>query len=128
MIRRGAFHDHTFMRRHALLVALLGAATLAGCGGEDKPAAPAATTTDTIRIADFLYTPDPSTVKAGVKITVTNADTAPHTLTQAGGSPTFDSDTIKGKASGSVTFKTPGTFTYYCQFHPTMKGTVTVVN
>jgi plastocyanin len=116
------------MRRHALLPALLGAALLAGCGGDDsKPAAPAAASTDTIRIADFLYEPDPSTVKAGAKITVTNADSAPHTLTEEGGSPSFDSDTVKGKASGSVTFKTPGTFTYYCQFHPTMKGTVTVV-
>lgn len=116
------------MRRHALLAALAGAALLAGCGGDDdEPAAPAATSTDTIRIANFLYEPDPSTVKAGAKITVTNADSAPHTLTEEGGSPSFDSNTIKGKARGSVTFKTPGTFSYYCQFHPTMKGKVTVV-
>lgn len=115
------------MRRHALVAALLGAAVLAGCGGEDEPAAPAAATTDAIKIADFLYDPDPATVKAGTKIAVTNADDAPHTITEAGGSPSFDSDTIKGKASGSVTFKTPGTFMYTCLFHPTMKGTVTVV-
>ena len=115
------------MRRHALLAALLGAAVLAGCGGDDEPAAPAAASTDTIRIAEFLYEPESATVTAGRKITVTNADSAPHTLTQEGGSPTFDSDTIDGKATGSVTFKTPGEFTYYCQFHPTMKGSVTVV-
>ena len=115
------------MRRHALLATLLGTAILAGCGGEDKPAAPAATPTDTIRIADFLYEPDPATVKAGSKIAVVNADDAPHTLTEEGGSPTFDSDTVKGKESGSVTFKTPGTYRYFCEFHATMKGTVTVV-
>jgi plastocyanin len=28
---------------------------------------------------------------------------------------------------GSVTFATPGTYRYYCEFHATMKGTVTVV-
>jgi plastocyanin len=115
------------MRRHALLAALLGAALLAGCGGDDDPAPAPAATTDTIRIAEFLYDPDPATVKAGVKVAVTNADDAPHTLTEKGGSPSFDSDTIKGKASGSVTFSKPGTYSYYCQFHPTMAGTVTVV-
>ena len=119
--------------RHTLPAALAAAALLAGCGGDDSTdtstpatAAPAAATTS-IKIADFLFEPDPVTVKAGAKITVTNADSAPHTLTQEGSSPSFDSDTIKGKASGSVTFKTPGTFSYYCQFHPTMKGKVTVV-
>jgi len=117
------------MTRHALLAALLGTAILAGCGGDDTTAAPPdAAGTDSIRIAEFLYDPDPATVKAGTKISVTNADDAPHTLTEEGGSPpSFDSDTIKGKATGSVTFTTPGTFKYYCQFHPTMKGTVTVV-
>lgn len=118
------------MRRHALLAALLGAALLAGCGGagnDDDPATQPAAATDSIRIADFLYDPDPATVKAGTKVAVANADDAPHTLTEEGGSPSFDSDTIGGKKTGSVTFKTPGTFKYYCQFHPTMKGTVTVV-
>lgn len=116
------------MRRHALLAALLGAALLAGCGDDDDPAAPpAGAGTDTIRIAEFLYNPDPATVKADMKISVPNADDAPHTLTEEGGSPSFDSGTITGKATGSVTFTTPGTFTYYCEFHPTMKGTVTVL-
>jgi plastocyanin len=115
------------MRRHALLAVLLGAAMLAGCGGDDPATAPAAAPTDSIRIADFLYEPDPATVRVGRKITISNADDAPHTVTEKGDAPSFDSDTIKGKASGSVTFKTPGTYSYYCQFHPTMKGTVTVV-
>jgi plastocyanin len=116
------------MRRHTTLAALLCAATLAGCGANDggkaKRTAPAA---GAIQIKNFLYVPDPVTVKAGVKIAVSNADSAPHTLTEKSASPAFDSGTIRGKASGSVTFTKPGTFTYYCQFHATMKGTVTVV-
>ncbi len=55
-----------------------------------------------------------------------DADKAPHTLTEEGGSPSFDSDTIKGGQQGSVTFSKPGTFKYFCAFHATMKGTVTV--
>jgi plastocyanin len=115
------------MRRHAILPALLGAALLAGCGNDDDKPAAGATPVGTIRIAQFAFAPTPATVKAGRKIVVTNADSAPHTLTEEGDSPAFDSGTIRGKASGSLTFSEPGTFSYYCQFHATMKGTVTVV-
>jgi len=116
--------------RHPLpLAAFAAAALLAGCGGDDKKAASepaAASATDTIRIANFLYEPDPVTVKAGQKIAIANSDDAPHTLTEEGRSPSFDSNTIKGKQNGSVTFSKPGTYKYFCSFHPTMKGTVTV--
>jgi plastocyanin len=135
VIRPVAGHDHT-CRRHPLLAALAAAALRTGCGGDDSTAtgtagAAAKTTaaagaTDTIRIKDFLYDPDPVTVKAGQKITIVNEDSAPHTVTQKGASPAFDSDTVKGGASGSITFSKTGTFAYYCLFHPTMKGSVTV--
>ncbi len=121
--------------RHTILAALAAAALLVGCGGDDATSTagtastPAdATTSDTIKIADFIYDPDPVTVKAGQKITVTNEDDAPHTVTEEGSSRSFDSDTVKGGASGSVTFDKAGTFKYFCVFHPTMKGTVTVVD
>jgi plastocyanin len=118
--------------RHALPAALAAAALLAGCGGDDstdngpKTAAPAAVTS-TIKIANFLFEPDPVTVKAHTKIAVTNSDDAPHTVTEVGSSPSFDSGTVAGHKRGTVTFTTPGTFKYQCVFHPTMKGTVTVV-
>lgn len=120
--------------RHALLAALLAAALLAGCGGDDdagtamtgKPPAVAPSTTDTIKIVDFVYDPSPATVKAGQKISIPNADAAPHTITDGGSGKAFDSGTIKGKATGSVTFDEPGTYAYICEFHPFMKGEVTV--
>jgi plastocyanin len=120
--------------RHTIL-AVLGAATLlAGCGATTKSAATApaarpagAAVTHTIRIVNFIYEPDPVTVKAGKRITISNADRAPHTVTQKGASPVFDSGTVKGDKRGSVTFSKPGTYEYFCQFHPTMKGTVTVI-
>jgi plastocyanin len=117
--------------RHAILAGLLGATLLAGCGGDGgddgtNTAGGAGAPTTSIRIADFEYSPEPATVKAGTPITIANADRAPHTLTEEGGSPSFDSDTIKGGKRGSVTFEKAGTFKYYCVFHPTMKGTLTV--
>ncbi len=56
-----------------------------------------------------------------------NADAAPHTITDAAsGKKAFDSGTIKGKSTGSVTFDKPGTYSYICEFHPFMKGELTV--
>lgn len=117
--------------RHILLAALLGAALLAGCGSDKKsgsapPAAADAPTATAIAIKEFKYSPTPATVKAGAKITVSNADRAPHTLTDRATGRAFDSGTIKAGASGSVTFSKPGTYAYFCEFHPYMKGSVTV--
>lgn len=121
--------------RHTILAALAAATLLAGCGGGDTKSAASTTAaraagaavTHTIRIVNFIYEPDPVTVKAGQRITISNTDRAPHTVTQKGGSPSFDSGTVKGGKRGSVTFSKPGTYEYFCQFHPTMKGTVTVI-
>jgi plastocyanin len=117
--------------RHALTAALLGAALLAGCGDDTKSssapaAAPDAPTTTSVAIKEFKYSPSPATVKAGAKITISNADRAPHTLTDRAASRAFDSGTIKAGESGSVTFTKPGTYAYFCEFHPYMKGMVTV--
>jgi plastocyanin len=54
-----------------------------------------------------------------------NEDFAPHTATADDGS--FDTGVIEEGKLGSATFKEPGTFTYFCEIHPTMHGTVEVV-
>jgi plastocyanin len=109
--------------RRVVLPALLAAALVAGCGKADRAAERAATTA-AITISDFRYAPDPATVKAGRRISVRNRDDAPHTLT--GRAAAFDSGTIEGGRTGAVTFERPGTFAYVCEFHPFMRGTVTV--
>jgi plastocyanin len=146
VIRLPADRAGTYMRRHAIFAALLGAALLAGCGGDEgakggddagggRPAAAAKTAakrTDTIKIKDFVYSPTPATVIAGQRISIRNADAAPHTITDAGSGSgsgsgkAFDSGTIKAKATGSVTIDRPGTYRYICEFHPFMKGEITV--
>ena len=88
--------------RHILVLSLAAAAVLSGCGDSGQaPSAPAAKATARIDIKDFTYSPTPATVRAGQKITVSNADNAPHTLTDRASSRAFDSGTIKGGASGS---------------------------
>lgn len=127
--------------KHAILAALMGAALLAGCGGDDDGSGASTSTgttssastdaaggerVDTIKIVDFTYAPTPATVQAGQKISIPNADAAPHTLTHSESPRAFDSGTIEGKATGSLTIDKPGTYSYFCEFHPFMKGEITV--
>jgi plastocyanin len=78
-----------------------------------------------VEIADFAYDPDPVTIEAGGKVIWLNQDSAPHTATAEDGS--FDTGTLQQGKLKSETFKTPGTYTYVCQIHPSMRGTVVVV-
>ncbi|MET3718674.1 MULTISPECIES: cupredoxin domain-containing protein [unclassified Arthrobacter] len=77
-----------------------------------------------ITIKDFAYEV-PASVKPGAMVTVTNSDSAPHTLTakEKGG---FDIDVPAG---GTVIFEAPreaGTYGIICRFHPQMSGTLVV--
>ena len=78
-----------------------------------------------VDIVEFTYQPDPVVVQVGGKVIWQNQDTAPHTATADDGS--FDTGTIEKGKLGSETFKDAGTFTYFCEIHPTMHGTVEVV-
>ena len=78
-----------------------------------------------VEIVEFTYQPDPVVVQVGGKVTWQNQDTAPHTATADDGS--FDTGVIEKGKLGSETFKKAGTYTYFCEIHPTMHGTVEVV-
>jgi len=101
----------------------------ASAGGETSESEPApsgeAAKSEKVQIVEFSYEPDPVVVQAGGKVIWQNEDSAPHTATADDGS--FDTGTIDEGKLGSATFKEPGTFTYHCEIHPTMHGTVEVV-
>jgi len=98
----------------------------AGTETESEPAPSGeAAKSEKVEIVEFTYQPDPVVVQAGGKVTWQNQDTAPHTATADDGS--FDTGTIEKGKLGSATFKEAGTFTYFCEIHPTMHGTVEVV-
>jgi plastocyanin len=98
-------------------------------GGETSESEPApsgeAAKSEKVQIVEFSYEPDPVVVQVGGKVIWQNEDAAPHTATADDGS--FDTGTIEKGKLGSATFKEPGTFTYHCEIHPTMHGTVEVV-
>src|SRR3954469_3988092 len=103
--------------------------TPAGQEGESSESEPApsgnAAKAEKVQIVEFSYEPEPVVVQVGGKVTWQNEDTAPHTATADDGS--FDTGTIEKGKLGSATFKEAGTFTYHCEIHPTMHGTVEVL-
>jgi plastocyanin len=89
------------------------------------PLAPAALAADHgVDIAGFAFSPQSVTVAVGDTVTWSNADAQNHTATANGGS--FDTGTIGGNTSKSVTFSTAGAFAYHCKIHPSMTGTIVV--
>jgi plastocyanin len=80
--------------------------------------------TNAISIQGYAFSPASVTVSVNSTITWTNKDPIAHTVTSDGGS--FDSGSIGTNGTFSHTFATAGTFTYHCNIHPMMTGTVMV--
>ena len=72
------------------------------------------------------FSPNPATVKVGQKVAWQNSGGTDHTATQNGGA--FDTRAIpNGRTSVVITMSTAGSFAYHCNFHPTMVGTLSVM-
>jgi plastocyanin len=90
---------------------------------ESEPTARAAKGSVTIK--DFLFAPKSTTVSVGEPVVWTNSGPTAHTATANDGS--FDTGLLKKGQSGSHTFSKAGTFSYFCEPHPNMTGTIRVV-
>jgi plastocyanin len=78
----------------------------------------------TITIASFTFT-GPLTVSPGTTVTVTNTDSADHTVT-ADSAGDFDVQAPGGKTVTFTAPTTPGTYPFHCAIHPQMHGTLIV--
>lgn len=80
------------------------------------------------------YDPATLTIKKGDKITVSNKDNVPHTVTSGTGpqdpnsAKSFDTSIIEGGKSADITTEklAPGEFPFYCSVHPYMTGKLVV--
>jgi plastocyanin len=94
-------------------------------------AAPAPAGGTTVYISEtpvsWQYSPQSIKVALGVNSTVTwvSRSIAYDTVTARDGA--FESDAIPPGGTYTFTFTSPGTYDYYCIYHPWMTGTVTVV-
>lgn len=134
---------HTTSLTRRLLPAIALAALVVGaCGGDDdsEPADTGASETtvdpgsdsndagdsaDSVTIAGFAFDPEETTVAAGTEVTFANEDGTAHTATADDKS--FDTGSIAGGSSGTVTAPdAPGEYPYICTIHPSMMGTLIV--
>lgn len=77
-----------------------------------------------VSINNFTFTSATLTIAKGVKVTWTNNDSAPHTVTAKDNS--FTSGNLNKGDSFSHTFTSAGTVDYYCKVHPDMTASVVV--
>ena len=88
-----------------------------------------AVATDAVSISNYMFSPAIIKVKVGTKVTWTNQDSVHHTVT----ADTISADAPNGPLIGqgesySFTFNKAGTYTFHCNPHPYMHGTVVVTN
>ena len=111
--------------RAAYSVVFAAPALLAGaCGAGGSPAAPAAAT---VTLKNIAYSPASVSVKVGDTVEWVWADgPVPHNIDGASDLGPFDSGSVKTSGTWSFRFTKAGTFTYHCDVHPVMVGTVNV--
>ncbi len=109
------------LRTIMMLGAVLGAPLLAG-------GAVFAVQTDQsgINIDNFSFAPGALVIAPGTRVTWTNRDDIPHTVTDAAGQRAFRSSALDTGDAFSYTFTQSGTYHYFCSLHPRMEGTVVV--
>lgn len=82
-----------------------------------------------VAIVDYSFYPTNITVSRGTTVTWVNMDFVQHTVTSGtdqAPAGLFDSHELSHMQGFSYTFNADGTYTYYCDLHPNMIGTVTV--
>ena len=114
-------------RKGAGVLLIAGALLLTACGGGggSKGAKSAGSSSTHIVISNFMFGPMTDTVAPGATISVTNQDSATHTLSATGGQ--FNTGDIKDNQT--KTFKAPtklGSYSYICNIHQYMMGTIIV--
>ena len=128
------------MKRLSLTIGLaVVAALFAACGGSNaapptsQPSAvPSAPAGDAIVVVakDLKFLQTELTVPAGepVEIVLDNQEAAPHNIaiSDASGASVFTGEIVSSKqVTNAVPALAPGTYTFICEVHPDMKGTIT---
>ena len=108
---------------------------IAGCGGGDSGGAANSSNSSSssatgagstgVTISDFKFAPNPLTVKPGARVTVTNDDSATHTVTADDGN-SFDTGNLGQGSSKTISVTKPGTYPYHCSIHAFMHGKLIV--
>ncbi len=106
----------------AAAAGVIAGATTGGAGGTARAAANV-----TITARDFFWSPDAVTIQVGDTVTWTNAQGFHNVLLGDSrlNQPGFPNDPAWNPPP-QQTFDTPGSYTYFCEVHPGMTGTISV--
>lgn len=77
-----------------------------------------------MEIRGFAYLPATLEVAAGDRVVWANRDVVPHTATRDGGG--WDSGSLEAERAWRLIATPEGSQSYYCAFHPTMRGVLVV--
>jgi plastocyanin len=110
------------LRRGRVGVVAIGVALVLALALSVAPAVFAAD--HTVDIAGFAFAPQAIAIQVGDTVTWANSDAQGHTATADDGS--WQTGTISGNTSKSLTFATAGTFAYHCSIHRQMTATLVV--
>jgi len=86
----------------------------------------AKTAANEVVIDEFQFGPAVLNVPVGTKVTWTNDDSDPHTVTSETDPKLFKSPPLDTGESFAFTFDKVGTYRYFCSIHPRMQGVVVV--
>jgi plastocyanin len=109
----------------ALLLAACSGGASGSSSGSAAPKGSGATSTKSITISNFMFSPMHAAVAPGSTVSVTNKDSVTHTLTATSGQ--FNTGEIG--PGQTKTFTAPskaGTYNYICNIHQYMMGTIVV--
>ncbi|MDQ6697993.1 MAG: cupredoxin family copper-binding protein [Actinomycetota bacterium] len=133
--------------KRSLAVVAVSLFMLGGCGSSSKTSSTTTTTKasgsksttapaggatktsggNTVDIKGFAFSPKALKVSVGTQVTWTNDDSADHTTTSDKGAPaSWDSGHLAKGKKFSYTFAKKGTYSYHCDIHNSMTGTVDV--
>lgn len=80
--------------------------------------------THRVVVERFRFVPESLSIVAGDSIEFVNRDLAPHTATDR--HRTWDTGLLRRGGSVTVQFADPGSFDYFCVYHPRMTARITV--
>lgn len=88
-----------------------------------------AVATNAVKIENYMFSPMVATVKVGDSVTWTNMDAVHHNVVADMAASDAPNGPLIGKGETySFKFTKAGTYTFHCEPHPYMHGTVVVTN
>jgi plastocyanin len=112
--------------KRVLFLAVALTSMLVACSGESTDTTGATGRDEQrVEIADLAFNPETLTVAVGTTVTWVSADPdLPHTSTSD--DEVWTSGRLNEGDEFPFTFEEPGTYAYFCEVHPTMRGSIVV--